>query len=180
MILLGLFVLLANLLQIPLTLTFFTIAMVIGQLIKPNLEMVDISQNLVGATMLLMLTAQISLTQINYPLLLVLILGFIPLKIFLTTGINVWFGFRMKESLESGLAQSQIGEVAFIVALIGASAGWLADQSLVNTLLAAVVLTTLASPFLYVNADWLYRLTESVARKIAPNSHRGLFINSKE
>ena len=85
-------------------------------------------------------------------LVLLLLLGPVLLKFGLITGLVKLFGSSTGVALRTGLALAQAGEFGFVL-LNQAGGLQLMDPLLIQVILAAMVLSMLAAPFLIANAD---------------------------
>ncbi|WP_137896263.1 monovalent cation:proton antiporter family protein [Ramlibacter sp. 2FC] len=119
----------------------------------------------------------------RWPLVLLLVTGPVLFKLLLVTALARAFGATMGVSLRTGLYLAQAGEFGFVLLTLSAQHGLVAP-ALFNPVLASMVLSMLATPFiiLYSNAlvmklvasEWLQQSLQmtSIARKsINVNKH---------
>ncbi|MBB5019469.1 CPA2 family monovalent cation:H+ antiporter-2 [Chitinivorax tropicus] len=105
----------------------------------------------------------------NVPLLLTFLLILLPLKALLIFGISRAMGTTPATAWRTGLLLAQAGEFGFVLIAL-AHEHFLLPPTIEQPLLAAVLLSMLAAPFLIQKRDWLVRrfvssewLNESVA-----------------
>ncbi len=115
----------------------------------------------------------------NVLLLLAILLILLTLKVAVTVTINVLFKVHIKNALLVGFGISQIGEFAFLGAQLGLSSGWI-DRGLYSLIIAATIISMAATPFLYANVGWFYKLLAKNFKNYSPNLYRKLFLNSAD
>src|SRR6218665_3654476 len=119
----------------------------------------------------------------RWPLVLLLLLSSLLLKLALITAIARAFGASGGVSLRSGLYLAQAGEFGFVLLTLANNRG-LVPPTLLNPILAGMVLSMLATPFLvmysnaivtrFVSSDWLQQslqMTSIARRSINANKH---------
>jgi len=112
----------------------------------------------------------------NLAPLLVVLLVLLSFKVFVIIAINLWFKVHVKTALKVGLGISQIGEFAFLGAQLGLSAGWI-DPTIYSLLIASTIISMVATPILYANADRLYTMISGKTKQHTPTLYRSLFLN---
>ena len=119
----------------------------------------------------------------RWPLLLLLVTVPVLFKLTLVTALARAFGASGGVSLRSGLYLAQAGEFGFVLLALANSRG-LVPATLLNPILAGMVLSMLATPFLvmysnaivtrFVSSDWLQQslqMTSIARRSINANKH---------
>lgn len=119
----------------------------------------------------------------RWPLLLLLVTVPVLFKLALVTALARAFGASGGVSLRSGLYLAQAGEFGFVLLTLANSRG-LVPPTLLNPILAGMVLSMLATPFLvmysnaivtrFVSSDWLQQslqMTSIARRSINANRH---------
>ena len=90
----------------------------------------------------------------RWPLVLLLVVGPVGFKLLLITGLARWMGAGLGTALRTGLYLAQAGEFGFVLLAL-AGQNQLVPPELFNPILAAMVLSMLATPFIIMRADWL-------------------------
>ncbi|UXY15270.1 monovalent cation:proton antiporter-2 (CPA2) family protein [Chitiniphilus purpureus] len=105
-------------------------------------------------------------------LVLLVLLFLLPGKILIISGLARAFGNSPGNSLRTGFALGQGGEFAFVLLTLAAGAG-LMPSALHQVMVASVVLSMLATPFLLQHSDKLVlRLAASEWMNLAANLHQ--------
>ncbi len=122
----------------------------------------------------------------RWPLVLLLVTVPVLFKLALVTALARLFGASMGVSLRTGLHLAQAGEFGFVLLALAARQG-LVDPTLMNPILASMVLSMLATPFIIqysnrivmklVASDWMLQSLQmtSIARK-SINAHKHVII----
>ncbi len=170
-------ILLADILEIPPVVAAFAIGLSVSGQIKIS-QFTNFLWPILVGLVAVSLGALVDFAQIDYSLLLIILLVVIPLKMIISIAISVWFGSTIMEALGIAISQSQISEIVLVLVLVGTAEGWFESESLAPTILAAIAIGYILSPVIYSNVDWIHALLEKNMRSFTPNLHRGLFINS--
>ncbi len=122
----------------------------------------------------------------RWPLLLVLVTLPVLFKLLLITALARMFGAPTGVALRTGLDLAQAGEFGFVLLALAGSRG-LVPAELLNPILASMVLSMLATPFMimfsntlvtrFVSSDWLQQSLQmtTIARR-SINAHRHVII----
>lgn len=119
----------------------------------------------------------------RWPLVLLLLMGPVAFKLLMITALARGFGASAGVSLRTGLYLAQAGEFGFVLLALAQSRG-LVPPELLNPILASMVLSMLATPFMlmysnaivtrFVSSDWLQQslqMTSIARRSINANKH---------
>ncbi len=98
------------------------------------------------------------LVQYAVPVLLITFIVILGKTIFVTGG-SLLAGLPLKQSLQSGMSLSQIGEFSFIIATLGLSLG-VTNDFLYPVAVGVSVITTFTTPYMIRLADPLYKFVE--------------------
>ena len=96
----------------------------------------------------------------RWPLVLLLLLVSMTLKFGIITGLTRWFGAPMGTSMRVGLYLAQGGEFGFVLLTL-ASARGLVPPELLNPILASMVVSMIAAPFVIQYSNGLVMRTSS-------------------
>ncbi|KAF0814617.1 Glutathione-regulated potassium-efflux system protein KefC [Andreprevotia sp. IGB-42] len=104
-------------------------------------------------------------------LLVVILLG--PIKIALIAGLSKLFGSPAGTAWRTGFALGQGGEFAFVLLALAATSGGLVPDPVQQAVIAGIVLSMLATPFILMHSDKLIlRLASSEWMNMAANLHQ--------
>lgn len=119
----------------------------------------------------------------RWPLVLILLALPLLFKLLLITGLARWFGASQGAALRTGLYLAQGGEFGFVLLTLAQERG-LMSNSLLSPMLAAMVLSMLATPFLImhsnkivlklVSSEWLMQslqMTQIASKSIKVQQH---------
>ncbi|MCA9379359.1 cation:proton antiporter, partial [Candidatus Dojkabacteria bacterium] len=115
----------------------------------------------------------------NLPVFLFILVVLLAVKAATIVIINLWFEVHIKNALRVGLGIIQIGEFAFLGAQLALENGWI-DSRIHSLLIATTVISMALTPFIYANADSVYKFLEGRLKGISPNLYRHLFLSAPE
>lgn len=141
----------------------------------------DVLLGLFFVTIGMLLDMQVVLENLSW--VLIILLALTVIKIFIIAGLSRLFGADSAVAIKTGLHLAQAGEFGFVL-MAQASESGIVENTVLQPVLAAMVLSMFMAPFLieyseamiqrFYNSDWMYRamqITSIAAQSMVTQNH---------